>query len=221
MEKWLVLDTKKHRALAKQWMKREKKWADILWRTVTIIGLLCVLWHSWNIGQELLRETAQHNADLSFLYIAVAFYLVLLLALVLATPYKLWRILAGGQLYYMSRAGLLLEDDKMHFCYHPRQDRHFPASIAYNTLPYSTIREITIDPDTQLVTIDGEAEFTLLRSVAGITTPVKNNGRQYKKWGMLQFFFALSEKDKDTFLQTMKTKNVTVRYLPGHNMVEI
>src|SRR5699024_9651654 len=80
-------------------------------------------------------------------------------------PYKIWRIVKGGQLYYMKEMQLYCDDQTLYLSYHPRHDRHFPQSILTNFIAFGDIQKVGMERASKLVTVIGESQYVLQRVV--------------------------------------------------------
>lgn len=203
-----------HRYLADRWMKRKKGY-DTLWKIITILIILFAFWTGWNTYSTFCLNAI--NPDTVPMMTLFSVFLTLLFLPLAAFPYKLWRALLGGQLYYMRGAGVTLGDEELKFYYHPYKDRYFPTSYAVNSIPYNKIHRITVNRTTRLVTIEGTPEFELTRFSFGLATPVPNAQKKYAKWSCMQFFLAFEEGQEETFLKKLEEKQVKIQYMTEVN----
>ena len=203
------INERMHKKLARKWMRR--KWAgNLLWRAFSYPLAAAAFYLGWCIYRDFCLNPANPDVVVPMAIFAVA---VTLVGLVIAlAPYKLWRILAGGQLYYLKSAGVGLEDDQLRFYYHPRHDRAFPDSLAFNTIRYRDIKRVVVDRHTRLVRIEGDARFELLRKAFGVHIPVDDEKHRFDKWGMMKFFLAFEDNGEADFWKTLADKDVPVEY---------
>lgn len=198
-----------HRYLADRWMKRKKGY-NLLWKIITAFLILFAFWVGWNTYCVFCLNAI--NPDTVPMMTFFSVFLTLLLLPLAAFPYKLWRALLGGQLYYMRDAGVTLEDEELKFYYHPYKDRYFPTSYAVNSIPYNKIHRITVNRTTRLVTIEGTPKFELTRFSFGLSAPVPNAQEKYAKWSCMQFFLAFENNNEDRFFKILEGKKVQIEY---------
>lgn len=207
MKHYFDVDQQLHHQLAKQWMKTAP--GHVAWIIVTVLLLLFGVYVGGSSYMTFCVEAL--NPDIVPMMTMASVMFGLLASVPALFPYKIWRIVKGGQLYYMKEMQLYCDDKTLYFAYHPRQDRHFPQSILTNFIAFSDIQKVCIERASKLVTVIGESQYVLRRTVLNQEYQQDTSRGQFDKWKSFRFFLCM--KDSDIFLDVLAKHNIRIEYV--------
>lgn len=164
-----------------------------------------LLYTLWTIVQHMLDSY-------TILVFGVVFLGLTALVIAAMTPYKLWTIICGGQLYFLGNARISVSPSELMLIYHPRKDRYFPTSIGITTFDLSKPTQILVNPSYKLITIQGHSTFSLIRSVMGLEAPVSDANTKYSSWKFNQFIFTGTDQEASEFFKQLTSRGVKIVY---------
>lgn len=168
--------------------------------------LVYILW-------TIVRYMTQTGLDsFAILIFGVVFLGLTALFIAVITPYKLWTIICGGQLYFLGNARVSLSPSELMLIYHPRKDRYFPTSVGVTTFDLSKPTQILVNPTYKLITIQGYSTFSLIRSVMGLEAPVSDANTKYSSWKFNQFIFTGTDQEASEFFKQLTSRGVKIVY---------
>lgn len=207
MKHYFKVDQARHRALAKQWMRHSPGYP--VWIVATVLLLLFGVY----VGASSYLDFCVNaiNKDTVPMMTVASVVFGLLACVPALFPYKVWRIVKGGQLYYMAEMQLYCDEQTLYFSYHPRKDRHFPQSILVNFIPFSDIRKVRVERDIRLVTVEGDSQYELYRTALGLQYQEDTSSGRFAEWKSFRFFLCLE--DEADFFDVLAKHNVRIEYV--------
>lgn len=200
---YFEIDTNIYRSLARNWLYKQPAMKVVL-AVCAVITLLSIL---TAISVFLyLYGPSSTELMVTVMALVMGLFFGMLVFLIGVVVYKAGVSKFGGQLYYSANQfspplRLIFDDNSLSIVSHPYLDRSFPESLGAYSFPYSALHSVSYDPESKLVTVNGEGDYYL-----------REPSKEYRKWACNRFFAAFPEDTEEKFFETLRQKGLFVSY---------